>query len=127
LNFQPSGFAANDTSFWISFVEYSATGVPLQKFPGPNEATYMEFLGDTLDFQPKGFAVNGTSFWISYDRSIMEYSAAGVCLQSIAGPAGAYMEFWGNTLFTVAYNNKCHPDLCCMDKMGRTIKLLVNH
>ncbi|KAJ9514609.1 hypothetical protein QJQ45_016335, partial [Haematococcus lacustris] len=82
----------------------------------------------SLDFQPMGFAVNGTSFWIcSYDRSIMEYSAAGVCLQRIAGPAGAYMEFLGNTLFTVAYNNKCDPDLCCMDKMGRTVKLLVNH
>ncbi|KAJ9514808.1 hypothetical protein QJQ45_028470 [Haematococcus lacustris] len=82
----------------------------------------------SLDFEPNGFAVYGPSFWISHGKTIMEYSATGECLTSILGPANAaYMEFLGNTLYTIAYNNKWQAGLYGMDKMGRTSKLLANH
>ncbi|KAJ9514302.1 hypothetical protein QJQ45_012330 [Haematococcus lacustris] len=82
----------------------------------------------SVDFEPSGFVANGTSFWLSNDTSIMEYNAAGGCLQSIPGPSKAsYMEFFGDTLYFLAYDDKGRSALYALDEDSKAIMLLAHH
>ncbi|GFH24280.1 hypothetical protein HaLaN_22044 [Haematococcus lacustris] len=73
VDFKPSGFVANGTSFWIAhsktIMEYNDTGECLQSIPGPAKASFMEILGDTnnlckLDLQSGECRVLKVSSWL---------------------------------------------------------------
>ncbi|KAL6759483.1 hypothetical protein V8C86DRAFT_1285568 [Haematococcus lacustris] len=82
----------------------------------------------SVDFEPSGFVANGTSFWLSNVTSIMEYNAAGECLQSIPGPSKAsYMEFFGDTLYFLAYDDKGRSALYALDEDSKAIMLMAHH
>ncbi|KAJ9514805.1 hypothetical protein QJQ45_028472 [Haematococcus lacustris] len=151
VDFEPSGFVANGTSFWLSndtnIVEYNTAGECLQSIPGPSKASYMEFFGDTSpsekqlsykcisvhfntykDFEPTGFASNGTSFWVAYGNGIMKYNDKGYYMGTISELANvSYMECTGNTLYFLAYDDKGRSALYALDEDSKAIMLLAHH